>query len=345
MMLAKIKSAGLKVWGEVIEYLPVPLAVQALTRIMPRRFVIEPTNLCNHRCPLCPQPTQQRAMGRMDAERFKALADEIAPFARTICFTLLGEGLLHRRMFEIVHYAESLGIPCSLTTNGQLLEDQIDAVLSSNLTALKVTMDGADKETHERYRVGSDFDKVKRGIEKLLAERARRGLKRPNVNILSLVFKFNLGQQDAIREWGYAAGADMVGFKPVWVGGARYLNEDEQRFAQEFLPEDRKVQHDSWLKENLCSDYRVCPSFHEATILWNGDLVPCGRCAFDGREALGNVFTDGGFRALWDSDGHRRKLATIIRKETDFCDGCDTPNGGKWLEGPGLEPRRAPWPR
>ena len=57
------------------------------------------------------------------------------------------------------------------------------------------------------------------------------------------------------------------------------------------------------------------------------------------------AWTDGGFRALWDSDAHRRQLATIIRKETDFCEGCDTPNGGKWLEGEGLEPRRAPWPR
>jgi MoaA/NifB/PqqE/SkfB family radical SAM enzyme len=344
-MIAKIKSAGLKLYGESIEHLPVPLAVQALTRRMPRRFVIEPTNLCNHRCPLCPQPMQQREFGRMDAERFRGLADEIAPFARTICFTLLGEGLLHKEMFGLVKHAESLGIPCSLTTNGQLLEDQIDQVLDSNLTALKVTIDGIDKETHERYRVGSDFDKVKRGIEKLMAERRRRGLMRPNVNMLSLVFKFNEGQQDAIREWGYSIGVDKVGFKPVWVGGARYMNADKQKFADEYLPEDSKGHHDSWLKENLCRDFRVCPTFHEATILWNGDLVPCGRCAFDGRDAIGNVFTDGGFRAVWDSDKHRRKLATIIRKETDLCVGCDTPNGGKWLEGENLEPRRAPWPR
>ena len=91
-------------------------------------------------------------------------------------------------------------------------------------------------------------------------------------------------------------------------------------------------------------DYRVCPTFHEATILWNGDLVPCGLCAFDGREALGNVF-EKGFRALWDSDAHRAQIARIIRKETDLCTDCDTPMGGKWLEGPDLKPRRAAWPR
>lgn len=343
-MLQRIKSAGLKFYGEAIEHLPVPLAVNALTRVMPRRFVIEPTNLCNHRCPLCPQPMQQRDFGRMDVEGFKRLADEIAPFARTICFTLLGEGLLHKRMCEMIRYAEDLGIPCSLTSNGQLLEEQIDLLLDSNLTALKLTIDGADKATHEHYRVGSDYDKVKRGVEKLMAERRRRGLKRPNVNVLSLVFKFNYGQQAAIREWGESIGVDKVGFKPVWVGGARYMDADREQFAADFLPPDEHLHHDSWLGENLCSDFRVCPTFHEATILWNGDLVPCGRCAYDGRDAIGNVFQTG-FRALWDSDAHRAKLATIIRKETDLCVGCDTPNGGKWLEGPDLKPRRAPWPR
>lgn len=343
-MIAKLKSAGLNAYGHVVEHLPVPLAVQALTRSMPRRFVIEPTNVCNHRCPLCPQPFQERDFGRMDVERFRKLADEIAPFARTICFTLLGEGLVHKGMFDLVAYAESLGIPCSLTTNGQLLEDQVDRVLDSNLTALKVTIDGIDKESHERYRVGSDFEKVKRGIARLVQERNRRGTKRPAITVLSLVFKFNQGQQDAIREWGRSVGVDKVGFKPVWVGGARYMNADQQKFADEYVPEKPQVQHDSVLKENLCRDYRVCPTFHEATILWNGDLVPCGRCAFDGRDAIGNVFTDG-FRALWDSDAHRQQLAAIIRRETDLCTGCDTPKGGKWLEGEQLVPRRAPWPR
>jgi MoaA/NifB/PqqE/SkfB family radical SAM enzyme len=343
-MINVVKSAGLNVYGKAIEHMPVPMAVNALTRRMPRRFVIEPTNLCNHRCPLCPQPYQTRAHGLMDVDKFKRLADEIAPFARTICFTFLGDGLVHKGMFDIVKYAESLGIPCSLTTNAQLLEDQVDQVLDSNLTSLKVTMDGIDKETHERYRVGADFDKVKRGIELLLSERKRRGLTRPNVNILSLIFKFNEGQQNAIREWGESIGADKVGFKPVWVGAARYLNADQEAFAKEFLPKDTTAHHDSYLKENLCSDFRVCPSFHEAMILWNGDLVPCGRCAVDGRDVVDNVF-DQGFAALWDSDAHREQLAQIIRKETDLCTNCDTPNGGKWLEGENLVPRRAPWPR
>lgn len=343
-MIHRLKAAGLKFYGEALEHMPVPVAVNALTRIMPRRFVIEPTNLCNHRCPLCPQPRQTRGMGRMDADGFMRLADEIAPFARTICFTLLGEGLLHKRIFEMIRYAEGKGIPCSLTSNGQLLEEQIDLVLDSNLTSLKLTVDGADKQTHEHYRIGADFDKVRRGVEKLMIERRRRGLSRPNVNVLSLVFKFNYGQQAAIREWGESIGVDMVGFKPVWIGGARYLDADRQQFADDYLPPDETLHHDSWLEENLCRDFKVCPTFHEATILWNGDLVPCGRCAVDGRDALGNVF-EKGFRALWDSDAHRAQLAAIIRKETNLCDGCDTPNGGKWLEGPELKPRRAPWPR
>ena len=61
-------------------------------------------------------------------------------------------------------------------------------------------------------------------------------------------------------------------------------------------------------------------------------MVPCTRCAFDGRDSFGNVFTDGGFRAVWQSERHVAALERILRRETDLCTKCDSPSRGKWLD-------------
>jgi MoaA/NifB/PqqE/SkfB family radical SAM enzyme len=267
----------------------------------------------------------------MEPVAFAALAQEIQPFAANLCLSLLGESLLNPGVFQIIASAEGLGIPCALTTNGQLLDECIDDVFASGLTSLKVAIDGADRESHERYRIGSDFHRVRGALESVCAEKRRLGLDRPLITVLSLIFRHNLGQQAEIRRWSESVGADRVGFKPVWIGGGRYFGADAADLAAEWLPDDPALQHESFLQENLCRSWRVCPALHMATILWNGDMVPCGRCAVDDREAFGNVFTDGGFLAVWGSARHREVLTRLLRRESDLCDGCDTPLGGKWL--------------
>ena len=37
--------------------------------------------------------------------------------------------------------------------------------------------------------------------------------------------------QNEIRRWAESAGADRVGFKPVWIGGGRYLGLDADELA------------------------------------------------------------------------------------------------------------------
>src|SRR5688572_8886360 len=55
------------------------------TRMFGRPYVvfIDPINLCNLRCPLCPTGTNEllRKQGMMDVHLFKHTVDEIAPWA------------------------------------------------------------------------------------------------------------------------------------------------------------------------------------------------------------------------------------------------------------------------
>lgn len=331
-MNTALKILGWKAIHGGVERLPAPLAARALTRLMPRWLVIEPTNRCNLRCPLCPNSFHPRERGRMQLAEFRALADDVRPYANNICLNLLGESLLNPELFDFVAYAESIGVPCSVTTNGQLLDRYIEPILDSRLSTLKIAIDGADRETHERYRVGSDFERIRHAVEELCRRRAELGLAKPHVTILNLVFRFNYGQQDELRRWARAIGADRIGFKPVWIGVSEFSDRSREELAAEYLPDRRELLHDGYTGEHLARAKRVCPSFYEGVVLWNGDVVPCTRCAYDGREAFGNVFRDGGFDAVWGSERHVRTLERILRHESDMCSRCDCPSAGKWLD-------------
>jgi len=323
-MLSTLKK---KAWNQLwrgVDHLPERLAVESVVRVMPRVLDIEATNLCNHRCPLCPNSSQPREVGMMDTGKFIELAREVQPFASTACLSILGEGLLHPELFEMIKGAEDLGLRCSLLTNGSIIDERVDEMLESGLTSVKISIDGANAESHERYRVGADFERTRRGVELLCRERNRRGLDRPHIRIMSLLFRHNQGEHDDIRRWAEEIGADGVELRPVWVGKEPFTEEEHSELVAEWLPDDRALTRDGWVGQKKCRAWRVCPVLHKATILWNGDVVACGRCAWGNHEPFGNVFTDGGFRAVWTSDRHRELIARVMRREFSMCDDCDT---------------------
>ena len=59
-MLSRLRDKAWVGYRAGVERLPERLAVETLLRVMPRHFDIEATNLCNHHCPLCPNPVQTR---------------------------------------------------------------------------------------------------------------------------------------------------------------------------------------------------------------------------------------------------------------------------------------------
>lgn len=69
-----------------------------------------------------------------------------------------GEPLLHPDIIEMTKLA-----PTSIVTNGELLTPELLDKLS--LKEIRISLDGADKETHEKIRVGGNFETVVRNIE------------------------------------------------------------------------------------------------------------------------------------------------------------------------------------
>ena len=136
-----------------VDYLPVRLDVENVSR-------------CNYRCTMCQVsdwgPTFQRAQD-MAFEEFKDLIDSQYGLIE-VKLQGMGEPLLGREVFfKMIQYARSKHIWVRTTHNGALLHfrDNYKKLIDSGINEVQISIDGADKETFEGIRVGSNFDLVK----------------------------------------------------------------------------------------------------------------------------------------------------------------------------------------
>ncbi len=276
----------------------------------PLLLMVEPTNLCNLRCPMCPSGAgvMKRSRGEMDIEQFKKIIDEIGDNLILVQFWNQGEPFIHKRLSEMITYAKSRGIPAMTSTNGHFFETpkQIEAIVQSGIDEIIVSFDGIDQSTYEKYRVGGRFEKVMDGIQKLVQYKQDHNLKRPLVNLQFLVMKHNEDQMRQVESIGRRLGVDLVTLK-----SAQVYSDDQGR---EFLPEDERFRR-------YTSDgkrYRIkshfpnwCQFLWTGTVVnWDGSVTPC---CFDkdGEYMVGNPFQEETtFKEIWKG----RKLQSFRKK-------------------------------
>ncbi|MDD3051776.1 MAG: radical SAM protein, partial [Candidatus Cloacimonetes bacterium] len=85
----------------------------------PASIMIEPTNICNLRCPLCPSGngTLTRKRGSIDFKLFEKIVEELHDKIFMLFFWNQGEPFLHKNMNEMVRYAAERKIYTTISTN------------------------------------------------------------------------------------------------------------------------------------------------------------------------------------------------------------------------------------
>lgn len=291
--------------------------------VLPRVFMIEPTNICNGFCPLCPigAKIDKRKKGYFQYNNFIRLIDEIKDCAQQIIMNFAGEPILNPQISKLAEYAESNGIRTVIGTNGTL--DKSEDLVDSGVSEILFALDGATDESYRRYRTykdGTGFDTVLDNLKKIIARKKELGRKKPTIILQFVLFKHNQHEIADIFRLGEEIGVDGIDFKPVCIND--FFESPLTSLVDQFQPEQRNSQTlpDTdfvRIKPAWCSF-----SFHETEILWNGDVTTC--CYdYNGDNVVGNVFRDGGFKKIWKSGKYREIRKKIIRKELKLCEMCD----------------------
>ena len=300
------------------------------SRVLGKPFflMIEPTNACNLRCPLC--PTGRGTLGRPKAflplELFKQCIDELGPYLLEVNLTNYGEPMLHRDLPEMIACAKAAGPKVLLGTNGHFLtEESARQLIEAGLDGVYISYDGIDQESYARYRVRGDLAKVRDGVRILLETRAALGRTNPFVELQFLVMRHNEGQLEAFRAIADELGADRRIIKPVSFNVADWDDEDTRTTFADFFPEQEEYQvyiHEGddwrWRRDEL--DFCTAP-WRTLTVLADGAIVPCCRDP-RGKYTMGNVAD--GVLEVWNNDRYRgfRRAMVERRGKMAICRVC-----------------------
>jgi len=311
----------------------------------PPRFVtLKPTLRCNLRCEFCRFVANGDVFGKRDwleIDDWKRVIDEIAPYQPYLCLTG-GEPTIYPHLPELLKHINARGLRSVLTTNGTLLEQRAEALMTSPPTLVILSLDGP-REVHDAVRKQSGtYDRALRGARALQALR-----KHPlepyliiNTAITGHTYESALEMIEVAREFG----AFALNFQHFWfmtrpmvdahnvrygdcfpldfdrIGGTategvdtERLFETVQRLKREdfglpivFYPELSRSDMATYYGDPEAFTFRATPScaWLSTDIMPNGDVSPCFELV------AGNVLRQP-FAEIWNSESfqaHRRRL-------------------------------------
>jgi len=158
----------------------------------PYILFVDPTNVCNLRCPLCPTGTGdlERRAGMLSYECFTRVIDPLAPYAYEVNLYNWGEPLLNRDIFRMIEYARSKNLMPSMSSNLNTVHDtDIENLARSSLEYLTVSLDGTTPEVYAHYRRRGDFALVLANLKQLLEYKRRLGRKTPFIEWQFIVMR------------------------------------------------------------------------------------------------------------------------------------------------------------
>ncbi len=273
---------------------------------MPKMITLEPTNHCNLNCPLCPTGVGDTsvAYGLFNLDKYKKVVDIFSKWAQTVQLFSWGEPLLNKSFVEMVRYASQAPHKLRSVTSVNLnviTDEQIKGLLTSNLNALHVSIDGVTQEVYEKYRVGGNLEMVFNNLKKLVAA---KNLYKSSTKIVwdFIVMKHNEQQVEEAKkianDFGVAIKIDCV---------RTHLKEDTLSPVDEmidiygeWLPDDPKYNSYNMDAKTRKKSLKFCKSpWLETMVNWNGDVFPCSCVHTEEKDRMGNIFEQD-FAEIWN---------------------------------------------
>ncbi len=285
----------------------------------PPTIMIEPTNICNLKCPLCPSGngTLKRQKGYMDYSLFEKIIDEIKDKILLVLLFNQGEAFLNRNFLKMIKYASDNCIYTHVVTNGNSMPNPED-IIKSGINSLTFSIDGITQETYNKYRKNGDLSKVLENLKEIIKAKKKLDSKTPFIKWQFIVMKHNEYEIEEAKKIANDLGVDNFDLKTVQI----YSKED----VNNFLPINPKYRRYKIKGENFEMKYGIknkCRNlWTQSVINWNGEM---SICCFDKDNIykIGNINNQSIIK-LWKSNDFQRHRNQILknRKDIPICNNC-----------------------
>jgi radical SAM protein with 4Fe4S-binding SPASM domain len=273
----------------------------------PKKINIDVSSICNYRCIMCPQKSENIEQTNMTRAIFYKIIDDISKSeTEEIQLHFRGEPLINPDLVDFIKYTKSkTNAIVGFSTNCSLLnKTKIEELCNSGINYIYLSIDGVTKETYEKIRVNGDFTNIIKNIHSLLEIVKEREL---NIKTYLSVIEMNETQNeinDFIKYWSnYGIEKNNIYIK-------KYSN-----FGGQINSFDNKK-----------NKFQIaCPRlWNEISILSNGDVVIC--CYdFKGEYLLDNAQQNNVLN-IWQSNKQLNKFRIYHKKylfdKLKICSNC-----------------------
>lgn len=276
--------------------------------VLPPYYVIEPTDICNFRCSICPhsQDWNDKQRGMMDMSLFVNIISQISDMANVIQLYWMGEPLLNPNLFNMIAICKQYtNAKIIISTNGSLLtKDAVSHLVDSGLDELVVSADACNnQQIYNQIRTGGDIAKLNTNIEYLLKNKGQMNI------VLQFIDMYinKTEKENFIRKWKHFDCDIEISCLFTWSNQLPWLNDASDNLSPVRV-RNRVPCADLWKK---------------MVIHWNGDVSAC--CFdYDNRLPLGNCNTTA-LTDIWNGLEARKLRAEHLRGIYDnrLCAQCD----------------------
>lgn len=268
-----------------------------------KKIYIEITNVCNLNCEFCPK--SKRKLEFMNIKDFENIIIKIKNYTNLVALHVKGEPLLHNDLKTILEILEKYNLKANITTNGLLLQKNVDYLCNSkSLRQLNISLHSMNENNifHGKtlYEIFRASDLLKNTIVSYRLWNVSKDNLNVNDNIINEIEKYYgiANISELLHKDGY--------FK---IKNNIFINED-----YEF----------TWPSINgpiINSKGRCLALKDQIAILVDGTVVPC--CMDnDGDIYLGNILNESLEEIL--NKEKTKKIKTNFMENKIVCDLCKT---------------------
>ncbi len=306
-------------------------------------------NACNYRCQFCwdhptyvdkqspypdaiaekyyhDHPEVDRNKAHMDFDMFTGLVDDLhAMGTRKIKFIGRGESFLHKRFVDMVEYARSKDLNCSITTNGSLITDeQVQALVRMGLAEIFVSVNAGSSRSYQEIHRGvkaDAFDNIRHTLAEFTRQKQLQGTQYPYMHLSFVIQNNNYYEMPDMVRLANQVGAQRVAFNRISVyEGTRFLmlseEQNDEALNRHLVEAERLGEQlgvltnadffrarpgDANRSAKIHSNIPCYIGWYFSIVLADGTVNPCCECL----RALGTLQTHR-FKDVWFGEAYRK---------------------------------------
>lgn len=294
---------------------------------------IEFSGFCNCRCMYCPfhgEPNLKEGhKGLMSWKTLDAVIEKIKniPSIKIVDTTGPGEIFININWFEMLSrlIVNTTIEEVIMYTNGMLLDDDnIGKILSlpAKKISVEVSIDGESPQENDEYRIGSNFEQIKKNILNL-----KKNIDETGKNIDITITNCYPTTLEEITKYDYLIDSkqnSVPHFLKQNFDNIKVVSQKTFYYGKGTL-ENFEIVTVKWPKDyaDICLNL-----FNRLAINYQGELLRCS-CGQAGIQGIADVFNDD-ILNVWYTDEEMNRARTNFKNnilEEDFCSGC--PGKGK----------------